>query len=40
MDDAMAQAKVTKVVEALVDVAQARNEHFGQLARAWLAALG
>ena len=38
MDDAVAQ--VAKVVEALVDVAQARNEHFGQLARAWLAALG
>ena len=40
MDDAVTQqARVAKAVEALVDVTEARNEHLGQVARAWLGAL-
>jgi hypothetical protein len=40
MDDAVTQqARVAKAVEALVDVTEARSEHLGLLARAWLKAL-
>ena len=36
----MDAAIVIKAVEPLVEVTEARNEFFGQLARAWLKALG